>query len=387
LAEGPAGTTLTRRRDTPNMPAMSGLPRSVALLLGGGAALLLGACRADLGECDPIAAQEVVFLDTGNKASASNGVPMYAGQALVHTTCGNGQFCHSEAAAQGERYGVPIGLDFDLGYACDEGPCEASDEGVAALIRHQRKVLDNARSILTTIENGRMPPGRIGDDIAAQAGQFRYVHVGQASSYTLYEELVDCESPLASCGQGETTQLIPTPVVPAIGTREGDEIVRNWLACGAPVIESTTASTSTVPGKTCDGSNVVDHAGFCVYRIVQPPEPPEQRWAAIYDEVIYPFCGEACHGDGTPNFIEESQLDLSTAQVAYDALVGREAKGDECAGQGQLIVPGDGANSLLLQKMRPEPPCGDPMPSMGALLPSEVLDVIQAWIDAGAPND
>ncbi len=366
---------------------MHGLPRAAALLLGASSAFLLCACRADLGECDPVAAQEVVFLDSGSTASANNGVPMYAGQALVHATCGTGQFCHSAGAQQGERYGVPMGLDFDLGYACDEGPCEADDEGVARLVHNQRKVLEYARPILTSIENGRMPPGPIGADIAAQAGQFRYVHIGQVNSYTLYDEVVDCDSPLASCAPGETTQQIPTPLVPAVGTRQGNEIVRNWLACGAPVIESTTASASTVPGKTCEGSSVVGHAGYCVHRIVQPPEPPEQRWSDIYEKVVYPFCGEACHGEGTPNFIDESQLDLSTAQVAYDSLVGREAQGDECAGLGQLIAPGDGANSIFVMKMEPDPPCGDPMPSMGALLPDEVLDVIRAWIDAGALND
>jgi hypothetical protein len=312
---------------------------------------------------------------------------MYAGQALIHASCGNAQFCHSSEAQQGERYGVPLGLDFDLGFACADGPCAADDEGVAHLVENQRRVLDQARQILTTIENGRMPPGPIGAAIAEQAGEFRYVHIGQVNSYTLYDEVVDCDSPLASCAPGETTQQIPTPAVPPVGSREGNEIVRNWLACGAPVIESTTASAGTVPGKTCDGSSVVGHAGYCVYRIVQPPEPPEQNWADIYDKVIHPFCGEACHGQGTPNFIEESQLDLSTAQLAYDNLVGREAAGDECGGFGQLIIPNDSANSLFLLKMEAEPPCGDPMPSSGALLPIEVLSVIGAWINAGAPNN
>ena len=54
---------------------------------GAFALTLLGAlgCRTDLGECDDRAAREVVFLDTGSPADPRQGIPMFAGQALVAT--------------------------------------------------------------------------------------------------------------------------------------------------------------------------------------------------------------------------------------------------------------------------------------------------------------
>jgi hypothetical protein len=180
---------------------------------------------------------------------------------------------------------------------------------------------------------------------------------------------------------------VETPILPSINSDEGYRIVRNWLACGAPVIENTDSAVGPLPGTSCTTGSTLGHAGVCVYRIVQPPVPPEQNWASIYNDVIYPFCGAACHGDGTPNFVEESGLDLSSQQLAYDSLVNQDAKGEDCEGEGTLIIPGDGQGSLFVQKMSPDPTCGDPMPTGATRIPEEVLAVIRAWIDSGAPND
>ncbi len=361
--------------------------RGTLLLIAASATLAGAGCRAELGECDQFAATQVVFLDTGVAASAQNGVPMYAGQALMHSTCGSGLFCHTSDATDEERYGVPEGLFFDVHYGCDEGPCETDDEGIARLSASQGTIVDYARAILTSVRNGRMPPGGVGLDIVAQAGRFRIVDVARAQTFSLYTQEVPCDHPLASCGPGETTQEIETPYLPMVGTSEGNEILRNWLACGAPVVESTTADVASPPGSSCSVGSGVGHAGDCVYRIVQAPVPPEPTWTSIYDVVIRPLCGESCHGTGTPNFVDESQLDLSSATLAYDNIVGQEAKGEACAGMGTLVVPGDSASSLFVDKLTPDPLCGDPMPSRSAILPEAVLAPIRAWIDAGAAED
>jgi hypothetical protein len=350
-------------------------------------ALTGAGCRAELGECDQFAATQVVFLDTGNAASGNNGIPMYAGQALMHATCGTGQFCHTQDASAVERYGVPDGLYFDVQYGCDEGPCETDEEGIERLSTNQAIILEYAREILTSVRNGRMPPGGTGDRIVEQAGHFRIIDVARAETFSLYSQSLPCDHPLTSCAPGETSQEVDTPLLPAVGTREGNEVLRNWLACGAPVVESNTSDVASPPGSSCSVGSGVGHAGDCIYRIMQDPVPPAANWAAIYDGVIGPLCGESCHGAGTPNFIDESQLDLSSAQLAYDSIVGEDAKGEACAGMGTLVAPGDADASLFIDKLTRDPSCGDPMPSRGAILPEEVLAPIRAWIEAGAPND
>lgn len=50
---------------------------------------------------------------------------------------------------------------------------------------------------------------------------------------------------------------------------------------------------------------------------------------------------------------------------------------------GPVITPFDGANSILIQKLSPNPPFGNQMPTTGAL-PQETIDFISAWIDEGA---
>lgn len=356
-------------------------------------AALLGAlcagCRAEVGECDSFAAREVVYFDSGTAASPLNGIPMYAGQALMQSSCGNGAFCHSQGAAPSERYGVPAGLDFDVGYGCEEGPCDTSEPEIARLAESQRVALDYARSILTTVSNGRMPPGGVGERIVEQGGRFRVVDIARAQSFTLFSEVLPCDHPLTSCSPGETTQEVETPLLPAVGTEEGNGILRNWLACGAPVIESTVGDLAAVPGSSCSAGSVTGHVGDCVHRILEEVVPPEPTWSAIYTEVVGPLCGASCHSGGAA-----IPLDLSTQQIAYDNIVEQPATGGACAGVGILVVPYESAStpnesvqSLFVDKLTPEPRCGGPMPPRGALLPAEIIDVIRQWIEAGAPND
>src|SRR5690606_4708714 len=66
-------------------------------------------CRTDLGECDEAAVRRVVFLDTGSSADPRQGIPMYAGQALVVASCGADRFCHASSPnlAEDMRFGAP----------------------------------------------------------------------------------------------------------------------------------------------------------------------------------------------------------------------------------------------------------------------------------------
>ncbi|MBT8480735.1 MAG: hypothetical protein HKP36_04040, partial [Myxococcales bacterium] len=85
----------------------------------------LPGCKRDLGECnlDPPmpdepaiqgpAAFDIVYRET-------DGLPMYEGQAIVQSTCGDGAFCHAPAAVGRDRFGTPAGLNFDVDLACTD---------------------------------------------------------------------------------------------------------------------------------------------------------------------------------------------------------------------------------------------------------------------------
>ena len=132
-------------------------------------------CKRDLGECnldgqtaagEPIegpAAFDLVYRIT-------DGMPMYEGQALVQSTCGDGSFCHAPAATGGARIGVPAGLNFDVSLACfeDLASCEADttvptyDDRVRRLQSDQNTIRSWAEGMIQEIRAGAMPPGDAG---------------------------------------------------------------------------------------------------------------------------------------------------------------------------------------------------------------------------------
>lgn len=327
---------------------------SVALSL---ALSLLLACRVELGECDERAATAMVFLDTDSPADPRRGVPMFAGQALMVTSCGGDRFCHSSADIAPElRYGVPDGLGLDPSLACYD-PEGCTEEERERLAGEQERIFNMSREILRAVRRGTMPPE--GSPMMSDRTE-RVVDIGTSMQLEAGEELAP------------------------IGSDEGNEILRNWLACGAPIVEFAGLPAGARPGDPCE--RAPDSVGECRRRVYEP-QPPQPRWSAIYRDVIQPLCGVSCHGPTPPNFIEESGLDLSTKDRAYAALIAEPAKGRECAGMGTLIVPGNSNDSLFMDKLEPKPLCGDPMPSLGLTLDPSILEVLAEWIDRGAPDD
>ncbi len=154
----------------------------VAALAG---ATLLGGCVADLGTCDEAAAKRLVYTND------VEGLPAYEGQALVIASCGNGAFCHSEVAPD-QLFGVPAGLSFDVRVA-------STDHDLERLRRAHATVRDRAERMWDAIDDDRMPPSGVGDDVRKLGRAYRGL--------------------------------------PEFDTAEGRAIVRNWLACGAPVVE------------------------------------------------------------------------------------------------------------------------------------------------------
>jgi hypothetical protein len=362
------------------------------------ASALAGGCKRDLGECNldgmtpegtPIdgpAALDIAYRIT-------DGLPMYEGQALVQATCGDGAFCHSSAATGASRVGAPAGLNFDVGLACIDGTNDASctqplpscEDGQPETPYCQR--LDRLRGDQSTIRSwaegmiqemrlGAMPPGEAGRRVQNTTPWLR---------------------------QSDGSEL------PSIESGEGEEIVRNWLACQAPVIARTQTPPSEdqqlEPCPSVDGET-------CVYG-GPAGELPEPRWSEIYWSVIFPSC-VVCHGpandnvDANPdnplggeipggaNALALTVLDLTGSDPAdttnwpaqsWSAIVNVSAStAGPCAGQGILVVPNDSADSIMIEKMRGQQTCGDQMPLTG-LLAQPLVDIVAEWVDLGAPND
>jgi len=355
-------------------------------------------CKRDLGECNldgltpderPIdgpAAFDVAYR-------LADGLPMFEGQALVQTTCGAGQFCHSPAAVGAARYSAPAGLNFDVELACTDEtqdptcatPIDSCADGqtdsayctrLKSLHDNQNQINRWAEGIIQEMRAGAMPPGEAGRDVADPRAWIR------------------------------TSNGDP---LPPIESGEAQEIVRNWLACGAPVIARTELAP-VEPQVPTECPSVDDE--ICYFSGPQEP-PPAPEWNEIYWSVIFTRCVD-CHGPNNPNPDENPDrlgqdipgglspaafeaLDLTGesdtntadwAQESYLAVVDESAYAPGvCGGAGRtIVIPFDSSGSLMIQKMRDIQDCGDEMPP-GQILSEVIIGIVEDWIDMGAEND
>ena len=211
--------------------------------------------------------------------------------------------------------------------------------------------------------------------------------------------------------------------LPEIESTEGREILRNWLACGTPVIERTqdrrdgapnlvgftvpyacTAMTdcefATVP--RCDLSQNVcgpcladtdcAHLGsqsMCDVRSGSCFQPAAASFGSIHEIIIVPRCATAaCHvvnGERRP----AGRLDMESRADAYTNMIDVPADGSIfCRGSGPVrVAPGDPDASLLYLKLTSEVVCGEHMPLGQDAIPEQHEEAIRQWIADGAAND
>jgi len=324
----------------------------------------LSACGPDLGPCDMEAATEVIYKrgpdGVGCKVRDASGggpgsgcdsdamtsappfepvtyyIPYYRGQAIAHSSCGNGGVCHSEKATGALRHGAPHGLDFDVAMAVKEDDYTGKlvhEKGVSTL----RNWIEDSWEL---IDDGSMPPGQLGAALQAMSTWFNLTPGS------------DPMEPFATRSQA---------IVPALSTAEGKEEMRNWLACGAPV------ATGVRVGQ-------------------RGPDAIQPTWDDIHSVVIQEHC-TVCHA-GSRDPGANGDLILTNACASWKSLFERPASGrGVCATfSGSLIVPNDPDSSLLLEKVENlRPSCGSVMP-FGAteLIPQGAITAIREWIEAGA---
>ncbi|GAB4202043.1 MAG: hypothetical protein OHK0013_14830 [Sandaracinaceae bacterium] len=328
--------------------------RSLALSTGLFAVLSAG-CRATVGTtCSPedlVRAREVVY--------APDGSPAYAGQALIAASCGGSAVCHTSSDGA-RRFGAPADLVFDVGLV--EGPDEDAEqtrlrEAVLSLYRHRD-------AVYTSVVQGTMPP----------AGRGEVPDLREAAS--MYRRFAGPDDEVG----------VPLPTVQS---PEGREILRNWLACGVPVVERSSAPSVLHPcvaDADCPISGVCDTAsGECApvgdvvdCRVGVGLLP---TWSSIHGEVIAPSCAvPGCHVGPTAF----NGLDFADEARAYELLASGSTTLGECGGR--LLTPGDADASYVFAKMEGALPssCGSRMPPTG--LCRSTLEVIRTWIEAGAPR-
>lgn len=108
----------------------------------------------------------------------------------------------------------------------------------------------------------------------------------------------------------------------------------------------------------------------------------------VYTTVISQSC-TPCHTMAGGSGITIGNLDMTTKAAAFTNLVNVPAAGASCAGKGTRVVPGSPTTSILFLKVdRTDPaPCGSKMPLGLPPLSQANVDLIGAWITAGAKND
>lgn len=182
---------------------------------------------------------------------------------------------------------------------------------------------------------------------------------------------VDLETSALHCGGCDTACSSP------LTCERGDcRCSEGRTLCSSTCVDTATdptncgaCGTSCGPGAACSGGNCL-----CGDRIV-----------SFRDDVLPVLTGNCtasgCHTGNRPK--EELALD---AAVAYDELVG--VRTSQCGGERTLVVPGNVAESYLMNKLVGVDMCsGSLMPKAGQDLEAAELALINAWICQGAQEN
>jgi mono/diheme cytochrome c family protein len=363
-------------------------------------ALASAGCEEDLGKCDELAARKPVIR--------ADDQVMYAGQSIVVQTCATG--CHMSTATGSARIGAPAGLDFDIGPVASttvaQVPVTLPDGGtvnstravsdtvaLSGLRARQRMVYEQRSEIWEQVQDDAMPPKGVGDGFRLIADLGKYFSLGSGSA----------------CTRGNS--------LGAITTSQTREQLRNWLACGAPVVETQNASLALAadakdssrvlvypgtvgdqfPSLTCDGTapsggsdGGAADGGVADGGASDGGAGGNATFAPMY-AVLAANCN-ICHGATAD--LGTFKVRLQPEATAYTTLLGADGKGGKlvtaCGTTTKpYVTPGMPEQSYLLDKigLTTGPICGGLMVTAPGLGKTNAAgaEKIRAWIAAGAP--
>ncbi|MGE0549169.1 MAG: hypothetical protein AB7O24_23370 [Kofleriaceae bacterium] len=214
---------------------------------------------------------------------------------------------------------------------------------------------------------------------------------------------------LDSLGVSPLQTAVNTPVsLAATGSAGSVPVVYAWTATAGTFDDATKASPTftcpSTPGPVTITVSVSPSAPECPTVTTQSVTVEctalAPTFTNVYSSILVARCN-GCHKPGGSG-VNGGLLDTSSQSAAYANLVGVAAQGTgagstgvPCASTSLVrVIPGDAANSLLFTKSHSKlagtaPPCGSPMPPSpnSAPLSQGELDLISAWINAGALND
>jgi cytochrome c553 len=310
---------------------------SVARYAGSLLSCLAASC-SDIGPCEgPLEGRDTVIV---------NNTIVYGGQAILNKACAVG--CHLSTATGSDRHGAPAGLDFDLLPIDEENAEGTSKSGSRTIVKltsaqleglrkRQKNIVELRDSIWQQVDDGLMPPGGMLDTMMS----------------TIF-----ASSEKKPCKSGKAYSELN-------GTHE---VLRNWLACGAPFVETN--------GTKLDKSSAAGKAGdqyLACGRDASATVTLESLFKSTFSE-----CG-GCHNSsitGPPSF-----LDVET--------LANSLRTDSVCGGKPFVTPGDPDNSYLLDLLKgPNPACShDRMPAGGLdPLSERAMKEVEAWITSGAPT-
>jgi len=302
-------------------------------------ALFIPACSEDVGACQgALQGRDTVLL---------NNTVVYGGQAIINKACTSG--CHSSKATGKDRHGVPAGLDFDLIPIDEEDAAGTKKSGGATIVKlkssqiaglraRQKKIVEQRNLIWQQVEDGLMPPSGMFDSVMSN---------------------IFASSEKTPCEEGKEFTKIPLP--------QTREVLRNWLACGAPLVETN--------GLKIDKVRVAGAAGY------QYPTCKRKADAVVTLESLFKTTFSGCGGchDGGP-FASPPLF------VSVDALAKSLRTKSACSGK-RFISPGKPEDSYLLELLQgPNPDCGHEQMPKGDPLSERAIAEVSAWITAGAPT-
>ena len=136
---------------------------------------------------------------------------------------------------------------------------------------------------------------------------------------------------------------------------------------------------ATVDAQAVDAAGNVGTSALLTTTVSNSVAPAAFTFSEIQTQVFNASCaGSGCHSGATP----PAGLDLTAS--AYARIVNVASTQSPSL---RRILPGDPANSYLIQKIEGTAAIGSRMPFGGAALDAMTIARIRAWVSAGAPNN
>jgi hypothetical protein len=326
-------------------------------------------CSEDVGDCFQGGARG---LDT----VLNGGHVEYGGQAILNNACATG--CHSSSATGKARNGAPAGLDFDLRPVAASSATESAEndngrsyavldrDTINGLRERQRKVFSERNLIWQQVRDGLMPPDGMFESFKRAVTQI--IDTDEASPCTRGAAFGDIDS------------------------KQAQDVLRNWLACQAPIVESYggptevngTAGQAGYQYLSCSGTQQPGDGGAGDAGDGGGGEPSGPSFDTIYEDILAGTGNCALCHPGVNDSVDLTDVDTAFADLVEDTAA-------KC-GTKPYVTPGEPENSYLIDLVTLTQPCPSKtdvsrMPDGLQAMSEDDVQVLRDWITAGATRN